>query len=224
MFDLDQAIAQWRQQMFEAGSRSSDILDELETHLRDDVERQTKLGTNAQQAFGIAAQNLGKSDALRNEFKKARSSPRTTEKLMIGICGFFVGFIILLSGLTVFLCFASWGERTVASAAVVSILLVACGWRYGVPFLPVIADWRLRWGAGLTCIALGFIASSVFCGVILPHFEVGPDHQLPAIGLWAVFLIAVFVCTGVGLLMSEREREVWGPIESTLRKTTTVVS
>jgi hypothetical protein len=72
----------------------------------------------------------------------------------------------------------------------------------------------------LTCIASGFLASSLFCGFILPHFEVSADHQLPAIGLWAVFLIAVFACTGVGLLMSEREREVWGMRESPLRKAT----
>jgi hypothetical protein len=217
MFNLDQAIAQWRQQMLDAGIKPPDVLDELETHLRDDVERHTKLGKSTQQAFGIAAQNLGRSEALKNEFKKARSSSQTMEKLMIGICCVFVGFIVLLSGLTVFLCFASWGERTVASTAVVSILLVACGWRYGVPFLPVIADWRLRWGVGMTCIASGFIASSLFCGVILPHFEVSPDHQLPAIGLWAVFLSAIFGCTGVGLLMS-REREIWGMRESPLRK------
>jgi len=217
MFNLDQAIAQWRQQMLDAGIKPPDVLDELETHLRDDVERHTKLGKSTQQAFGIAAQNLGRFEALKNEFKKARSSSQTMEKLMIGICGAFVGFILLLSGLTVFLCFATWGERTVASTAVVSILLVACGWRYGVPFLPVIADWRLRWGVGMTCIASGFIASSLFCGVILPHFEVSPDHQLPAIGLWAVFLSAIFGCTGVGLLMS-REREIWGMRESPLRK------
>lgn len=220
MFNLEQAIAQWRQQMLDAGIKSPDVLDELETHLRDDVERHTKLGKGAQQAFGIAAQNLGKSDALRNEFKKAHGSSRAMEKLMFGTCCVFVGFIVLLSGLAIFLCFASWGERTVASAAVVSILLIACGWKYGVPFLPVIADWRLRWGVGLTCIASGFIASSLFCGIILPHFEVGADHQLPAIGLWAVFLIAVFGCAGLGLTMSERERELLGMRESRLRKAT----
>jgi hypothetical protein len=224
MFNLDQAIAQWRQQMLDAGIKPPDVLDELESHLRDDVERHTKLGKSTQQAFGIAAQNLGESDALRKEFKKAHSSSRTMEKLMIGVCGVFVGFIVLLSGITVFLCFASWGERTVASAAVVCILVVACGWRYGVPFLPVIADWRLRWGVGLTCVASGFLVSSVFCGVILPHFEVSADHQLPAIGLWAVFLIAVFACAGVGLTMSEREREVWGMRESPLGKTTSAAS
>jgi hypothetical protein len=83
-----------------------------------------------------------------------------------------------------------------------------------------LADWRLRWGVGLTCIASGFVASSLFCGVILPHFEVSADHQLPAIGLWAVFLIAVFAWAGLGLTMSKRERELWEMRKFPLRRAT----
>jgi hypothetical protein len=129
---------------------------------------------------------------------------------MIGICGVFVGFILLLSALTIFICFARWGDRATAAGAVAGILLVACGWGRAVPFLPVIADTRRRWAAGLTCIAGAFIVPPLICNYVLPHFEAGPDHQLPAIGLWAVFLLAVFACTGLGLLMSERQRAIWG--------------
>src|SRR6266568_4393066 len=87
MFNLNQAIAQWRRQMLQAGIKPRAVLDELETHLRDDVERQTKLGTNAQQAFDIAVQSFGKADVLKSEFKKARGPSSGMEKLMIGICG-----------------------------------------------------------------------------------------------------------------------------------------
>ncbi len=209
MFNLDKAMAQWRQQMLAVGIKSPEVLDELETHLREDVERQTKSGTSALQAFDFAVQNLGKANLLKNEFRKTSRASSAMEKLMIGICVVFVGFIVLLSAITVFLCYASWVDRVMASAAVTCILLVACGWRLAVPFLPMISNRRARWGIGLTCIAGGFIASSLYCQFILPHFEFGPDHQLPAIGVWAVFLIEVFACTGVGLLLTERQREIW---------------
>ena len=207
MFKLDRALEQWRQQMLDAGIKSRDILDELESHLRDDVERETNSGLTTEEAFREAVQNLGKARALKTEFKKQNKGSAMIEKLMIGICGVVVGFIVLLSGITIVLCFGSRQERMIASAAVISILIVALGWRFTLRFLPMIEKTRTRWGMGLACIASGFGASSFFCEFILPRFEVSPDHQLPAIGLWAVFLIAIFTCAGVGLLLSKSERE-----------------
>jgi hypothetical protein len=223
MFNLKQAVSDWRQQLFATGIISPDVLDELEAHLWEDIERQTKSGTNAQRAFGIAVQNLGKVDAIIHEFRKFGASS-VAEKLMIGICAVFVGFIMFLSALGILLCYATWGDRMVASAAVACILLVACGWRYAVPFLPMIPHNRLRWAVGLACIASGFILSSIFCNFILPHFEFGPDHQLPAIGLWAVFLITVFACMGVGLMLSERQRKMWGMTNASVINSTSPIS
>jgi hypothetical protein len=37
MFNLDQAIEQWRRQLAVSGIRSLETLDELESHLREDV-------------------------------------------------------------------------------------------------------------------------------------------------------------------------------------------
>jgi hypothetical protein len=132
---------------------------------------------------------------------------------MIGICVILVVLIILLSGLAVLLCYDRWPERLVAATAVASILIVAFGWKRVVPFLPVISRRGARWAAGLACIGSGTILSSSFCNYILPHFESGPDHQLPAIGPFAVLMIAVFSCAGIGLLMSERERNMWGMVK-----------
>ena len=44
MFDIDEAIKQWRRKMQSAGINSPESLDELEAHLRDEVARQTKGG------------------------------------------------------------------------------------------------------------------------------------------------------------------------------------
>jgi len=214
MFNLDEAIAEWRRQMLAAGIKTPTPLDELESHLREDVEQQLRSGPGAEQAFEAAVQRIGKAGALKEEFRKIRTTRPLWSRLMVSIGVVFLAFIILLSSFAIIICLHSWGERATASAAVAFTLLVACGWRYAVPFLPVIASAGKRWAIGLTSIACGMVASSLFCNFVLPHFEGGPDHQLPAIALWAVFLIAVFSCAGVGLLMSEHDREIRGMTKS----------
>jgi hypothetical protein len=53
MFNLDHAISEWRRQMFAGGVKDSAVLDELESHLREDVERQTRSGVDAQKALAF---------------------------------------------------------------------------------------------------------------------------------------------------------------------------
>ena len=53
MFDLEQSIADWRQQMLAAGIKTPVPLEELEIHLREEIERQMKSGLNEQDAFEI---------------------------------------------------------------------------------------------------------------------------------------------------------------------------
>lgn len=71
MFDLNQAIADWRQQMLAAGIQSPTPLEELESHLREEIERQIHLGLTAQAAFDSATQKMGHAGLLKIEFKKA---------------------------------------------------------------------------------------------------------------------------------------------------------
>ena len=72
MFDLESAISQWRQEMREAGL-VHDVLDELETHLRDEMDNQIRCGVDVQHAFKAAAQQIGAAAAVRSEFKKVGS-------------------------------------------------------------------------------------------------------------------------------------------------------
>jgi len=217
MFNFDQAIADWRRQMADGGTKSSSVLDELESHLREETQKQIHSGLTEQEAFEIAVQRMGKVSALKDEFRKIGGASSVAEKVMIGVCVVLVSSVALLGVFTAVVCYANWGERVMAAAAMLCTILVACCWRYAVPFLPVFANARKRWAIGLGCIASGIAACSFYCNVILPRFEVSPDHQLPAIGVWAVFLIAIFTCAGVGLLMSERERANWGMKSSRLR-------
>src|SRR5271154_6758117 len=70
MFDLERSIANWREQMLAAGIQSPVPLEELESHLRDEVAQEIASGSTAQLAFEIAVQRIGRAGALKAEFKK----------------------------------------------------------------------------------------------------------------------------------------------------------
>jgi hypothetical protein len=70
MFNLEQSVAEWRRQMLAAGVKTQNVLDELESHLREDVERQMQSGVSAEKAFEAAFQRIGPVSSLKLEFAK----------------------------------------------------------------------------------------------------------------------------------------------------------
>lgn len=90
MFNLDQSIAEWRRQMVAGGIKSPQVLDELESHLRDDVEEQMRVGASALLAFETAVQRLGPAGVLECEFEKvgeARETPERVKNAMLTLAG-----------------------------------------------------------------------------------------------------------------------------------------
>src|SRR5690242_1259846 len=81
MFNLDTAIGEWRRQMGASGIKDRPVLDELESHLRDEWEEQMRAGSHAEQAFAIAAQRLGQPATLECEFEKVRQSESPPERM-----------------------------------------------------------------------------------------------------------------------------------------------
>ncbi len=81
MFNLDQAVAEWRRQMLAGGVKHFDVLDELESHLREDVEERVHAGSNAQQAFEKAVQTIGQAAALECEFGKVGGMKKAQERV-----------------------------------------------------------------------------------------------------------------------------------------------
>lgn len=70
MFDLEQAIAEWRRKMTAAGIKTPTLLEELESHLRDEVDRRAQSGGDLNLAFCGAMEQLGQPRALKTEFAK----------------------------------------------------------------------------------------------------------------------------------------------------------
>ena len=69
MFDLEQSVAEWRQQMLAAGVQPVP-LEELESHLQEEIERQMKSGLNEQKALEASIQKIGGAKFLKTEFRK----------------------------------------------------------------------------------------------------------------------------------------------------------
>jgi hypothetical protein len=70
MFDLKQSIAAWREQMLAAGIQSPVPLEELETHLREEIQHQVDQGFSESEAFGRSVQGIGQPKAIKREFQK----------------------------------------------------------------------------------------------------------------------------------------------------------
>ena len=70
MFNLEQSISEWRGQMLSAGVKNPDIVDELESHLREDWARRVQSGESEEQAFEGAVQSVGQASLLKHEFAK----------------------------------------------------------------------------------------------------------------------------------------------------------
>src|SRR6188472_1834658 len=66
-----------------AGIKSTAVLDELESHLREQIDAMTAAGDSPEEAFASSISRLGQSDALREEFKKLADSGRGRIKNVI---------------------------------------------------------------------------------------------------------------------------------------------
>ena len=58
MYNLEQSIEEWRRQMLTAGIKTPVPLEELEIHLREEIERHTEAGLNKSQAFQAAVDDV----------------------------------------------------------------------------------------------------------------------------------------------------------------------
>ena len=189
MFNLDYAITEWRRQMSAGGIKTPSVLDELESHLREDVERQIRSGTDAEKAFASAVKKIGPASALKKEFRKNRSAP-ALEKLMLAIAVVVAAFGVFLTTATMILCYQTLAERVTGFLALGFILLVIFGWSRVVPLLPVISNKRKRVAIGLVCMAAGWGICVLFVQVIVHRFE-RPDHMIPVIAFFGVLPIAI---------------------------------
>jgi hypothetical protein len=78
MRDLEKQIADWRRTM--AKTSSSEAVEELEAHLREEIDRLHRAGTPKDAAFATALSNIGSPSALAAEFDKLALAGRAKWK------------------------------------------------------------------------------------------------------------------------------------------------
>src|SRR5579862_4552506 len=103
MFNLEEAISDWREDMALAGIAFSEVLDELESHLVEDVECRMRSGSDAEKAFREAALKLGHAVLLKREFERVENQERRFMKrsmmFIAGFIGVMVGMALVMPAL-----------------------------------------------------------------------------------------------------------------------------
>jgi hypothetical protein len=191
MFDLENSIAGWRKQMLAAGIKAPVPLEELEIHLREEIERQAKAGLNEQDAFTSAVQKLGSAHKIQTEFMKADKihSAFKWQLMEIGLTLTTILVPLLFGGIV--LKRASFIDMTAAEelsslAALAAFSLLAWSGRLGHRFLPVIQNRRIRDAILFSCCVPLMLWWVVFFRLILPRHEFTMGEFLVAF-TWAFF-------------------------------------
>ena len=101
MFNLEQAIADWRRKMLAVGIETPIPLEELELHLREEMERQVGNGKDDQQAFETAVEKVGQGGSIANEFLKINpyKSMNTIIKILLSVTAIVFGVVTVFPAL-----------------------------------------------------------------------------------------------------------------------------
>ena len=177
MFNLDEAMSEWRRQMLTAGVKSPVPLEELDAHLRDEIERLTQSGLDEAEAFRTAIRRIGPAQALQNEFRKAEDASEARRGkarqmffvVVSNMVPLFMGAMALFkvgacAGLTS-------GQQISCLAATATMLLLVWGGRLGCGFFPVLQGRRTRAALGISVCALTGLGWILFFRVLLPRYD-----------------------------------------------------
>ena len=207
MFDLEQSIAEWRQQMLAAGIKTPVPLEELEIHLREEIERQMQSGASVKRAFESAARKIGGVYVLKTEFAKVGGVEKSAKRerwlaVFISLCAVIpLGLYGLLKN------DMSLPWRLLGFADVTVIVLTVLGCRYINKLFPVIPDKRVRTAIGLSFGLFGMVGMIIFMKFILPNFEF-TEEQLMVVVLWALTLMAASGVVLAGLEEAARRQTI----------------
>lgn len=113
MYDLNQAVRQWKETMTRGGVQTAEDLQELESHLRDEISSLHGSGLSEEEAFLVAARRLGSPAALAAESSKTNH------------LGLWRYRIYWMAGGVLLYVFLRWAKGTLA--ALLQIILGAAG-------------------------------------------------------------------------------------------------
>jgi hypothetical protein len=189
MFNLETAIAEWRRQMIAAGIKTPVPLEELENHLREEIERQIKCSTDEEQAFKLAVERIGQGGKLREEFAKVEDVARMKKRALLRRLCVVAGVAIVYCQLAVvWYLGARAGSMQISGMDIALALgaaapLILLGWAgpYIAELLPVI---REGWVIAIT-LALLFLVALLF-RIVFPAISPVNFVHLQIVFLWVL--------------------------------------
>jgi len=190
MFDLEEQIRSWRAMVADKLANRRQVIDELESHLREQFERLVHEGRGEEQAWNEVLQRLGTSEQLAVEFHK-KQSPRWLAA-WCAAAG-LVLFAILLGGMASRLLFVRRDPLLAAHVFAVSL-------GYAAVF------------------AVGFLSLWATIGRASGRWDASKDAALRAAGARLVLLAAAATGAGIALGMWWAHRHIgrwwaWDPRE-----------
>lgn len=202
--------------MLAAGIKTPTPLEELECHLREDIERQVKVGVSEQDAFTYAVQAFGKGEMLKKEFAKAEDANEARKYQLVQIifnasAGLFPLSVV---GLTLFdshyKAQLSLSQQISALAAATTFSLLIWFGRLSYRLLPVIPTRLIRDAIVSSCGALMIIWWFIFLYIIAPRHDF-TFGQFAVLLIWEMITPAGAICGFIwGLETAARK-----PIETT---------
>ena len=198
MFNLEQSITEWRQRMLAAGVKTPVPFEELESHLRDEIERNLRLGQSESEAFEAAVQTIGPARAVQSEFEKFEALEDAHQwkhgQIWFGTILGLLQLVVIASVL--FNSYMTFGQRMSGLAAIgTSMLLVGFMGLIRRRF-PVIWDGRTRTVVGFVS---GVVPAVVWSLIAAQFLLVG--HEYP-FGQWLASVLwttcpPLAVCLGI---------------------------
>ena len=95
MFDVERQIEQWRAGLVGSEMLGNSTVDELESHLREEMGDLKASGLSDEEAFFVSRRRLGEVDVLAAEFAKVNPARRFAGRFLwmaIGVLGYFLVF------------------------------------------------------------------------------------------------------------------------------------
>ena len=94
MFDLNERIARWRKEWAQSEALGRSDLEELESHLREEIENLRSLKLSDEEAFWVARHRLGDTSSLAGEFAKINRAAMLRRRISWMVLGILVYFLV----------------------------------------------------------------------------------------------------------------------------------
>ncbi len=195
--------------MIAAGLTTPEVLDELEGHLRDDVERRIRTGMIPEEAFEGAALSIGPAAAVNNEFAKGNPMKSVignrSAAFTLSLTGLAYFWIVLMGGYALLHNDMSLTQRLSGFGAIALAGLSIGRGRWSHRFLPVISDKRTRKIICWTCVILALAWLPIFGCAVLPNAALTMG-QILVTTLWSLALPPAILGLSEGMEEAARRR------------------